>query len=392
MFTKNVLKSIFQEHNPTWYKSNHIYVYLGNLSLYKSSFDFIYSSKKFEEILNTFVTYNVVGHISLNKDLENDIVVNQETSKIFIITDTNNNEMYLSIGYCMPVLWYIFDNIDIKDSVSKIVETYNQNKYNNLTIFDKYYIDDDIGFNKINIILFENYYSEILIYGSKWNEFPFRNNIDIMNVNNVDKLFSLALQQNNKTCSVSTHSIFSKSLITIEKNNDHFFLNISYNPINNKNIDKMNKITGINYKNDIPIDLLLVMTKFKKLDTIQNILNKDINVNKINISIQLAYYNKEKMIEIITILKKYATVDKNLLNIIKIYIDHIMSNINLNDTIQSKFFVDFIKEIKKMNLTNDQIKEKINNKFLDIYKCNYTNKLMMNNINNMTLKIMSFIK
>ena len=219
--------------------------------------------------IKEYKDYEIIGFCEINKNLR---FVGDFDEHMYLITDSSKKKLYISIGKCHPIFWYLIKSeSEFTDNFDNIYETYNQEGYhlhhtkkirafmgtNELLSLDVFDIETHLLLHK---------YSEKLLWGSKWKDFPYRNNYLVENVSQFDSniFTSHAMQQDYKenTYNISVRSKYSKSVITFYYHEDAYIVEIKYNPLHTNQIMNINKDFNRSYDNDIPIDVVLMLFNF----------------------------------------------------------------------------------------------------------------------------------
>jgi len=244
--------------------------YLGTIDLYNDI------NTSLNTNWETYKKMKIVGICEMNKYLK---FINDTYDDLMYFIKDENDKIYISIGRCHPIFWYKYN----KNNFDKLYNLYNQKKYP--IDFNENQINAFLGNQdmlNLNIHELENHflihkYSEKLIWGSKWDDYPFRECFMSSYVSHIDSIIYTGQsmrQINNDYYTVSVRTNYSKSIITISNFSDAYIINIKYNPIINKKIDEINKIFTRNYKNDIPMDVILLLFNFPFI-TSQTIINME---------------------------------------------------------------------------------------------------------------------
>jgi len=213
--------------------------------------------------------YKILGHCLSNS--------NEYMEYLYLLSDYDMKAVYISVGRCHPVFWYKFTTKkDFYDNFDQIYETYtrsysdidnnNNNKYIRACIGNAEILDINIHDIENNLLLQK--YTDKLIYGSMWNDHPFRKeymNKVVTPMNNIiltGQAMRQDLDEDVSPYSVSVRTQYSKSLITIYDFDGTFILEVEYTPIHTKQINNINTLFGFHYNIDMPIDLLLCIYVF----------------------------------------------------------------------------------------------------------------------------------
>lgn len=262
-----------------------------------------------------------------------------------------DKKICLSISHSHPLFWYYFtDKNSFMRNFDNIVNTYNQVQYNmdfanhsrgmmgteeilGLSIYD------------IENHLILNDYCEKLLWGSLWRfrDHPFRNQYSYDEVTHSDSIVytGQAMRQIDlNTYSVSVRSQFSKSIITIEKIENSFIIDILYNPIKSPQIENINKELSRGFPIDLPIDVVITLINFPFVTHLQALKMKPIKENNFIIAIMIAdNVNMSKDLvhptkEIINKIKD-ENGDNNIVQTAKTFLEKIYEDIIIDDIYNS---------------------------------------------------------
>jgi hypothetical protein len=224
----------------------------------------IYTSfnEKININIDNYITHEILGICPLN-------TYNETSELIYIITDKDHKLIYISIGKCHPIFWYIYNTKSFIENFDKIYECFNpielKVKYdNNLKGFIGNQDILELGIHDIENHFLINKYSDKLIWGSKWYDHPFRSEYEKSHVNSIESIIftGQAMRQQDGEYTVSIRTNYSKSLITIYYYDDAYILEINYNKIETNQINNINNIFGRKYDPNIPIDVILSIINF----------------------------------------------------------------------------------------------------------------------------------
>lgn len=309
-------------------------------------------------------SYDIIG-ISILKN----------NNYIYIITSSNtstsNNIIYISIEVSEPIFWYEFVNKEIfLEKFDELYNIYNNEYDSDFTRASRAYI----GMN-LNVTELEKYFiisdnTDGLLWGSQWQDYPFRNLITSNNTQFRENILYtlLASKQIDNTYHINIRTKYSKSIITIEIYDNIFIVNIQYNSILTSQIDYINNMTNDKeYENDMPIDIIMLLINFP-YKTLNNLFDMDLFNNDSLLIISLLANNKKMYQETLNKIEKYnINIQENE------YLKHLVSKFEIYIRIEN---ILAISEIKKhiceniIILTEDlnnyiSIKEAINEKIYD---------------------------
>lgn len=300
---------------------------------------------------------------------------NDEKQYMYLISDNDFKELYMSIEKCHPIFWYKFNNKkDFYSSFDSLYITYNPPEYYNSF---KSNIRGFIGTERMlnatidnieNFLSFNNF-TEFLMWGSCWDDHPFREEyIEKIVPTRACVVFTRQgmKQKHNGTYTISVRSKYSKSIITIENHEGAYIINIKYNPITTKQIININKEFGKEFKDDIPIDIIMTITELPFVTHTGLLLLENISNNNFSMA-SLVANSKDMYIEMLDIINDLINKsDKNNDD----YVDMLNSfkkNININIKMYEIFtdkkitaFIDNkIDSYKNNKQTEDEIKDEI---------------------------------
>ena len=204
-----------------------------------------------------------------------------------------------------------------------------------------------------NLIL--NRYSEVLTWGSFWDDYPFRdkfNNLDKLTNNERLTLSTVAMKQKDGQYTISIRSLFSKSILKLSWHNRLYTIDVLYEPIINDQIKNINKNFNKYFPLDIPIDVILMLKEYNFYDFRHYL--EDINEQNMTLSCYLANEDSEfEEINKILITKIKSEENEEQQKIIKYFIDQINANKITKIILNNNFDVD--EYIEKETLTDDVI-------------------------------------
>tara|TARA_Y100001960_G_C14707577_1_gene845166 strand:+ start:117 stop:1181 length:1065 start_codon:yes stop_codon:yes gene_type:complete len=219
---------------------------------------------------------NIIGVISINRNTvpcdEGDIV-----DYLYLIKkNRNNKKLYVSVEGTPSSLWYEFSDPDtLNIRIKELVKLYNiqdigdnfERCYRYLGTVKK--VNHDMG-GFISKFVADKY-TEYLLWGSKWDDYPYnREDVRKLTGREVIHCSSMALKQIDNFYSISTRSMYSKSLITVIDCNMYYAANIKYKPLsfNNSAISKINKKLCKHYPLDLPVDVIIALQDYQFIDPI----------------------------------------------------------------------------------------------------------------------------
>ena len=217
--------------------------------------------------ISKYKSFKVLGRCDLDRHLHNSTIDKKDF--MYLICDGQYKFLYISIGITSPLFWYEFTSKSklIKE-FDNIFETYNKKDY---TVNMEKSISGHIGNQDIiplSIHDVENHFllnkkSEKLIWGSLWQDHPFRNKYLNNSLTFEQSIFftGQAMRQENSEefYTVSVRTLFSKSLVNVALVEDELLINIEYDPIETTQIKNINQIYNTKFNIDMPIDIICVL-------------------------------------------------------------------------------------------------------------------------------------
>lgn len=295
--------------------------------------------------LNNFENKRIIGRILLNTHKLDFI----NPSYIYIIK--NNNNYYIALDGTPEILWYNITNSNEED-ITVLINSYktSPNKVSRIFIGTDAMIEGDLDdFDRMFVI---SKFTEGLTWGSLYDDYPFRdyiNDTEKISLTNIGKMSLYSLRQSPKMMSISSYTLYSNSIITIEYYNGVYIAEIKYPSI----IIPESKSITIGYKNKIdeslPMDVISFLSNFP-------------------------YLTYQELFDIKPFIKEYITIatlicnTKELMNELKPYLERCIKNIEENDDKDN----DIIKNSKEIldNIdTKIQIDNLLNNKKFYDYLC-----------------------
>ena len=322
--------------------------------------------KEIDEInnnnFNNLKEFEIIAGLPINSKLKNE-TLGYANSNFYLFLISNHTSLYLSLSITPPDYWYACKSIkELKRFLFDAKLIYNPNEY--LTTFtkqisavvaykDDYDMIDQITEIEKNLIL--NRYSEVLTWGSFWDDYPFRdkfNNLDKLTNNERLTLSTVAMKQKDGQYTISIRSLFSKSILKLSWHNRLYTIDVLYEPIINDQIKNINKNFNKYFPLDIPIDVILMLKEYNFYDFRHYL--EDINEQNMTLSCYLANEDSEfEEINKILITKIKSEENEEQQKIIKYFIDQINANKITKIILNNNFDVD--EYIEKETLTDDVI-------------------------------------
>ncbi|ARF11637.1 hypothetical protein Klosneuvirus_2_73 [Klosneuvirus KNV1] len=224
--------------------------------------------------ITKFLSAYKSSNIYDNLDIDFTSYENCEISGIFdvdkyIIIADDLNTLYISIGQCHPLFWYVFINMDeLLNSFDNIYEIYSHPNVLQYTNNIKGFIGNEemleLNIHDIENHLLLNSYTDKMIWGSLWKQHPYRNEYESGNTSHIDSIIytGQAMRQNEYEYTVSVLTEYSKSEIKIIHFDEAYIINVRYNPIKSSKNTIINELFKRNYPEDLPIDIIIAIINF----------------------------------------------------------------------------------------------------------------------------------
>lgn len=335
---------------------------------------------------NDIVSYIVVGICEINSFIK--LNIDDDVKQyMYLITDKDYKKLFLSLDITYPIFWYSFDTKkSLIDSFDSVYEAYNQKKYTiDHTSVCRGFIGTekmlDVDIDSIENHFIMNKYTEPLLWGSKWKDHPFRhvylsvsNNTNLNSRKNIIYTSQAMRQIDSSTHHISVRSQLSKSVITVEDNEGAYIVNIQYNPLHltglkNNPISNINKLTGSEYPDDIPMDILISIINFPFVThtgildlsplTSYNFLIAYMIANTSQLCSELI----QKIHKVINKLKDDNSSDKELLEFAIQFVKNLQANTTVDDIFTNEnvmqLIYDKISSLHKNEKTFQEIKDEI---------------------------------
>lgn len=312
--------------------------------------------------LDTYMNYKVIGYIPTDNEY------------IYLLTDKDYKILHISIGKSHPMFWYKFTTKkEFIDCFDQIYETYIVSDFDSIKKRVRVFIGDSdilsIDIHDIENHLIMQKYTDKLIYGSLWHDHPFRSEYDNKHMDPIKSVIftgQAMRQDEEEPYSVSVRTLYSKSLITIHNYDDSFILEITYNPIDSKQIIDINNMLTRSYNTDLPIDVLITILGFPFISHIDLIKMRPLTPYHIFIIDLIVMDDNNLVVELEedfnTLLdnKEKDNFDESIYTNIKMYIELIKDNKLFIEIIKDKDVDDFIEhgDIESIENTVQSIMEK----------------------------------
>ena len=217
-------------------------------------------------VLDNYLSYTIIAQAEINLKLK---VIKGSESKnqyLYFLTDKEYTVLYICLQVCHPAFWYKYDNRkDFLDIYDDLYDSYNKTEY----ILDypcscrgfigtEKMLEVDIETLENHFIL--NKYTEVLLWGSKWKDNPFREtyiNNKVPTKQHVVYASHAMKQVNDETYTANVRAEFSKCILSVENHDSAYILEARYTPIKSPQIEIINKILDREYPTDIPVDIII---------------------------------------------------------------------------------------------------------------------------------------
>lgn len=273
-----------------------------------------------------------------------------EIDIVYLYFLIDNNYLYIGFENMDPDIWYKLDiNMEyIEEKIISIIKLYycdtlykhDEFEYNDRGILYGTIIDEMNDLTKIEKHICMNDFSEYFIWGSYWDEFPFRMEVSNKSYNcyELNKMLTFSMKQKEEISSISVRTKSSKSIVTFEKINDVIILDIKYNGFKNENITKYNLKMNNNIPDNIPLDLFGLINQFYFINSKKLLVNP--TIENLSLSIEILKNDIDNTYNVLSNIRKH----NNLSLEVKNYLDNIIVYLDINRKLKS------IKKINKKEL------------------------------------------
>ncbi len=375
--------------------------YIREYASFNDKFDMtLYGMEEFED-------HVIIGKCLINTHLK--YIERNEKEYMYLISDEEYKNIWLSIGKCFPICWYKYTSKKaFYDSFDTIYETYNKEEYNlNLQKVSRAFVGTEqmltLSIEDLEKHMVSNPNTEELLWGSKWKDHPFRSVYMNKEISNMDSFMfaNQAMQQvDDETYSCSVRTEYSKSIITFEDYNGAFIVDVRYNPIDSPQIETINKEIERQYPLDMPTDVIQTLMNLPYVTHTGLLKIRPVTSYTFVVSSLIANnreMHEELVPEIKTILKE--TPDPGVREFGKIFLDNLEKNTKLDDVFGDKKIEEFIKskidnlqgEVQTLEEVRDEIWIELDKKLEQLnfndqdFKDHVTN--IINNILNLSEKV-----
>lgn len=258
-----------------------------------------------------------------DKCFETDIIY------LYILINEKDNCIYVGIDFIHPYFWHKIEKKtpeEIKEQLEEIIYIYCTDNFNDNIECDykfnkkiKGFIGTEkmlrFNYESIENFVVDNMFCEYFMWGSYWNDFPYRQHILNKKYTKfqMERMLTYSMKQRDGYVTISTRTKSSKSIITFEYVNGAILLELKYNPIKNIFIDKYNEITENNFPNDIPLDVIGAVHHFSFVKYKQ-LLSDPLKIENIALALELMCDQESirEMIRELNIIESNNT-DQNIL-------------------------------------------------------------------------------
>lgn len=250
----------------------------------------------------------------------------------YLLENDKTKEQYISIEQSAPCYWIKVGDLSVEQQVKQIEKVYNVKEYKkNMPKICRAFIGtkDMLNINIDQIVnnLVLNLNSEMYVWGSYWEDYPFERNSDGQNnFQNIYKTKEALKQINDDYYSIGFRTMHSKSIVTVIDYQGIYIVDINYCPTDeHKLIEKINSELSTDYPLDMPIDILMLLNSFPFINYTSILNMPRITETNILIATLICADRKDKLKEIKKLLKqlnghedqKVRKAAKHLYNTIK---------------------------------------------------------------------------
>lgn len=177
--------------------------------------------------------------------------------------DNHVNTVYISVGFSHRALWVKTDVLE--STLSDMILTYSRGKEPTSDI--RGIIGDkntlDMTLDQIQNTLMSERSNEVLVWGSKWDDHPFRELL-MKGVSEEDYfvLNARAMEQSDNYRSISVKTVYSGSIIEVTDYNGIYIVRVKYVPTQHNSTNIANKVYDKEYPDDFPVDLQQVLIPY----------------------------------------------------------------------------------------------------------------------------------
>lgn len=357
--------------------------------------------------MEEFEGHLIIGKCQINGHLN--YVDKEGKEYMYLISDEEYKNIWLSIGKCFPICWYKYTSKKgFYDSFDMLYETYTKEEYNlDLQKTSRAFVGTEqmltLSIEDLEKHMVSNPNTEELLWGSKWKDHPFRSVYMNKEISNMDSFMfaNQAMQQiDDETYSCSVRTEFSKSIITFEDYNGAFIVDVRYNPIEAPQVETINKEIERQYPSDMPTDVIQTLMNLPYVTHVGLLKIRPVTSYTFVVSSLIANNRdmyEELVPEIKTILSE--TPDPGVREFGKIFLHNLEKNTKLDDVFGDKKIEEFIKskidnlqgEVQTLEEVRDEIWVKLDKKLEQLnfkdkdFKDHVTN--IINNILNLSEQV-----
>lgn len=228
----------------------------------------------------------------------------------FLIKNNETGEQFISIEQNAPCYWFPVKSLLINEKIKQIQNVYNVTEYkknmpNKCRAFigTKDMLNVDIDQIVNNLVINQN--SEMYIWGSNWDDYPFERKIDNNNLNSLHRMNKALKQISDDYYSIGIRTMYSKSIVTVIDYQGIYIVDINYCSANEHElIKKINSELSTDYPLDMPIDILMLLNAFPFTNHKSILDMNKITETNVFIATLICAGDKDKLLEIKNRLKK----------------------------------------------------------------------------------------
>ena len=372
MFSPQKIKNFFYKQNikinVEWFDDDTkliMFDFLGHIYNERHQYAHLCSDSDLIRMFDDLIKFKLIGKIQICKYLQKDTLIDNTPTEMFLITDKDQSVLYIAIERVVPLLWYVITSMDLLESaLESLTSVYNPNNYENkFDLVKRFYLKSSRSFNFADTLhdyLIQNNYTEVMLYGSAWPDYPARDYIanNIIGPREFNKICLHAMKQTEHSYSITTRSIYSKSIIKFEENKSDFILEILYNPIEIPLLMNYNKHTKLS-NDDLPIDAYYVLSNLNNLTTYTDLISvKSPSYEHIELAIKLVIGNKNDEENLASMLKK-LNIDTETKKLVSNYNKYLITTNTLTEKFNDSEFINNITKYIEKHNNNDNLLTKL---------------------------------
>jgi len=210
IFTKSIIKSLMKEMNIEYHEIDNTVI---NIESYKD-----YLNKTRQNFIDYNIdSYEITGYIIIGKFLQTKTFGYKDCQfYAYVIKNKESTELCISISKMNPNLWYRFKEYKECRDIPNILEIYTPESYHlEYTKSHKGCMGSE-SILQMTVTDLETYilihpFTEILLWGPVWDDFPFRDNYENENINKEQHMvYSIhAMKQTSEIYTFSVKTLFS---------------------------------------------------------------------------------------------------------------------------------------------------------------------------------------